>query len=228
MMNKMDSDLFRPFDCKKLITLQDCRFALKASVHIKQCEKGGSTVVVKDFSHSPWILRGTLCRVFLNREIRALKRLQGIKGIPQYLGRYGNNGFVMELVKGNHPTKKHFKHSKYLTDQLYVLLENIHGAGVTHNDVRMKNIIVNDSKQLFMIDYAASFIVGDPFDFSYYLKLPLYKLLKFIDESRVAEFKQLHDAYYISPQRNVLFRIVKKMHIIVDAWKYLLKFFRKI
>lgn len=219
--------ILQKHDCEKIKTLQDCSFLLKASVHIKACGNDNDSVIVKDFSHSPWILRVTLCKVFLHREISALKRLQGVKGIPQYLGRYGKNGFVMQLIDGVHPTKKDFKNSKELTDQFQMVLKGMHAAGVAHNDVRMKNIIIDDKQQFFMIDYAASFIVGDSPSILYFLKLPLFKLLKFIDESRVVEFKQLHYENSISNQRQAFFFIVKKMHVIVDGWKLFLKLFRK-
>ncbi len=223
----MDSSYFQDQDCKKLKMLQDCSSSLKASVYIEQCEPDGREVIVKDFSHSPLILRKTLCRLFLNREIKALQRLKNVDGIPRLLGRYGEDGFVMELINGQHPSRQQFRDSEILDTKLQKLLNDMHQAGVTHNDVRMKNIIISDNNELFMIDYAAAFIVGDKSDFLYYLKLPIYHFLKLIDESKIVDFTIANDDYSANSKDRKIFRVLRKLHIVVDSWKFLLKIVRR-
>jgi len=207
--------------------LQDCSSSLKASVYIERCQPNDRKVIVKDFSHSPLFLRKTLCRLFLNREIKALKRLKNVDGIPRLLGPYGQDGFVMELIEGLHPTKEQFRQSETLDSKLQNLLRGMHKAGVTHNDVRMKNIIISDNDELFMIDYAASFIVGDKSSLFYYLKLPIYHFLKLIDESKIVDFTVDNNDYSVSSKDRKIFRLLRKMHVVVDAWKLLLKIARK-
>ncbi len=227
IVNDLSFPFFYRQDCKKLKMLQDCSSILKASVHVQKCEPYGQSVIVKDFSHSPLLLRKTLCRLFLNREIKALKRLKNIDGIPKFLGHYGKYGFVMSLIEGRHPNKQQFKHSKTLENQLQILLKNMHKAGVTHNDVRMKNIIISNNNELFMIDYASAFMLGDKSSFLYYLKLPLYLFLKLVDESRVVNLSVSENSCSTNLQDRNIFRVIRKLHIVVDGWKYLRKLFRK-
>ncbi len=223
----MDSSVFQSQDCKKLKVLQGCSAYLKASVYVQLCGPTNTPVIVKDFSHSPFLLRATFCRLLLNREIKALMRLNSVSGVPKFLGRYGQNGFVMELVEGVHPTKKDFQSSRELSGALRELLKEIHASGVTHNDVRMKNIIISNNK-LFMIDYAAAFTTSSRSNLLNRLMRPIFCALKLIDESKVSDLYEDKDSYTTSTGKSAFFYISKKMHIIVDGWKYILKLIRKV
>jgi hypothetical protein len=134
-------------------TLQDEPGGYKAQVFSQRC--GKQLQVVKHYANAPAFFRHTICKILLEREQRALRLLQGIPGVPKYYGNYGEHGFRMEAIAGRHPRRADFRCSEELRDQLRELIEKIHRRGITHNDLRMRNLLIDGKGCLYLIDYAA-------------------------------------------------------------------------
>lgn len=135
--------------------LQKAHSVMKANVYLDT--SGNQPVVIKDYSNSPSWLRNSLCRFLLNRETRTLKKLSGIKGIPVYMGRMGKYAYRMQYINGSTPKTQELGASSGLLTQLAETVENMHMAGVTHNDLRPQNLILDIDSQLYIIDFGAAF-----------------------------------------------------------------------
>jgi len=97
-----------------------------------------------------------LGRKVANHEIRIYERLQGIAGIPKFLGRIGDTGFLHEFVPGEelHPglplTPEFF-------EQLKALFEALHARHVAYVDSnKRENILYGTDGRPWLIDFQIS------------------------------------------------------------------------
>jgi tRNA A-37 threonylcarbamoyl transferase component Bud32 len=117
----------------------------------------GHTIILKDFSERPWIIRVSIGRFLLNREVTALKRLANIQNVPAYLGMVDKYAFVMEHIEGSRlPRKKSAPPDVDLFSNLQALVDTIHTCGVAHNDLRRTNILINLDGIPYLIDFATA------------------------------------------------------------------------
>jgi len=120
----------------------------------------GRRFVVKDFRPRPWLVRRWWGRWVLRHEWARLKRLQGIAGIPRLLGWVDDEAFAMEWIAGERlPHRKQGSLEPVFFDRLAQLVEAIHARGLSHGDLRRKNILVDREQQPYLIDFATAFLV---------------------------------------------------------------------
>ncbi|WP_288355464.1 RIO1 family regulatory kinase/ATPase [uncultured Cycloclasticus sp.] len=128
---------------------------LKANVYI--AKYGDQQVVIKDFSTAPFYLKPVV-RILVKREIRALQRLQGSAHVPRLVKVIEPYGFVMEYIEGSHPSNESwFQYEGVYTEAIDFLL-TMHRAGVIHNDLRRKNLILHPQRGMVFIDFGAALI----------------------------------------------------------------------
>ncbi len=92
-----------------------------------------------------------------NHEIRILRKLQGIAGIPEFLGTLGSNGYIHAFVPGRdlspdcHPNADFF-------GELQDLFSAIHARHVAYVDAnKRENILYGDDHHPWLIDFQISF-----------------------------------------------------------------------
>jgi transposase-like protein len=99
---------------------------------------------------------GWLGRWLCRRESQCYAHLVGVQGIPRWLGRYGESGFLREYLAGCNLREfraRQIPDSSYYT-QLLSILEAVHAAGLSHNDLsKAENILVRDNLQPGLIDF---------------------------------------------------------------------------
>ena len=118
----------------------------------------GRRFVVKDFRRRPWLVRRWWGRWILRREWERLEQLQGIAGIPRLLGWVDRDAFAMEWVEAER--LPHLKDGSLLPvffDRLAQLVGEVHARGVSHGDLRRKNVLVDHQQRPYLIDFATAF-----------------------------------------------------------------------
>lgn len=134
--------------------LQSAPSSFKA--HVGRFVCGDKVLVVKSYDHAHPLLRATVCRILLSREIKALERLQGVPGVPEFYGRHGRYGLAMAVINGRHPDRRDPGGWAGIDSQLARSVSLLHQRGVTHNDLRLRNIIIDTRGKLYLIDYASA------------------------------------------------------------------------
>ncbi len=103
--------------------------------------EGGRAHVLKTYERSHVLLRKTVCAWLIRREARNLRILEGINGVPQYIGRPAPWTLEMTWLDAEHmPEMKHSMEPEWF-DDLAVLLRKIHRRGLNFGDLRRKNLM---------------------------------------------------------------------------------------
>ena len=144
----------------------------------------GESAVVKDFLPCPAFWRWTYGRFLTSREVRAYERLDGVPGVPRFLGRIDAWAFAAERVPGM-DLGKCPKGSLRLEvfDRLAATVAEMHRRGVVHLDLRQRrNVLVDQYGVPRVIDYSSALSLK-PGGF-------LLRLLSPIDRSGVLKYKR--------------------------------------
>ena len=100
---------------------------------------------------------GRVGRWLAQREARAYAALGNIEGIPRFLGRWGDNGFVHEYVEG-HPLRRYEIVNDEFFPRLAALLGAVHAHDMAYVDLeKRENILVGDDGKPYLIDFQISF-----------------------------------------------------------------------
>ncbi|MFZ5560515.1 MAG: hypothetical protein ACOY41_03130 [Pseudomonadota bacterium] len=113
--------------------------------------------VVKDFSRQRGWLRRTLGSWLIAREVAALKRLQGLEGIPQGVVRVDRLAFAYRHVEGVPLASMLSEHlSSDFFNRFEALAEAMHRRGIVHLDLRQgSNVLVTADQQPVILDFHA-------------------------------------------------------------------------
>ena len=170
------------------LTIQVIRQGSWAKPDIKCVGYAGDRAVLKDFSDKSWPVR-LLGRRQVAREMRALRRLQGIAGIPRCFGEAGACGILMEPIEGEWITRwcrRKRAETAPMFDRLRTLVGQIHARGVAHIDLRKRdNILITEDGRPCIIDFNASFCF-DPAGLGARF---LFPILRRIDDAAVLKWK---------------------------------------
>lgn len=117
-------------------------------------------LVIKDFQHSPWIVRKTVARLFVNQEYKALDRLSGMSGVSNEFHRLSAISIAYSFIKGT-PLRTLNKQNKTLPKLFFNQLEHrvseMHRRGLVHLDLRnLGNILVGEDGQPYFIDFQSA------------------------------------------------------------------------
>ena len=121
-------------------------------------DRGDGAVVVKDFAAKPWWGRW-LGRLQIAREAAAYRHLDGVEGIPRFLGRVDALALAVEKIEGEqlafHPRR--LEDGPLFVTRLRALIDRIHERGVAHNDLRgRENVLVNAEGEVVVVDLAGA------------------------------------------------------------------------
>lgn len=96
-------------------------------------------------------------RWLARREAANYRLLQGVAGIPAFLGLWGRTGFLHEYVEG-HPLQRRERVSDEFFPALKRLLREVHERGAAYVDLeKRENILVGDDGRPYLIDFQISF-----------------------------------------------------------------------
>jgi hypothetical protein len=129
------------------------RNAWKASVRRE------GDVIVKEYSGAPFIPR-VFGRISLSWEESALRRLEGMEGVPAFMGRLSPHAIRISVVRGRPLDKLNSGElSESCFENLVSLIHGIHGRGVAHGDLHQRNILV-DRDRPSVIDFSTAYVKG--------------------------------------------------------------------
>ncbi len=98
-----------------------------------------------------------LGQIVARHEISVFQKLQGIAGIPEFLGEYGRTGYMHEFIPGVDLCPECRPGGPFF-DRLKVLMTEIHARGVAYVDTnKRENILFGSDQHPWLIDFQISF-----------------------------------------------------------------------
>ncbi len=161
--------------------------------------------IVKDYTDNPLVARlfGRFC---LNREERALRRLDGVEGVPRLLGRPTPYRLAMTRVPGT-PLARIAKGelAEPFLARLKSLFEEMHGRGVAHGDAHFRNILVHDGRP-YLVDFSTAYIKPEGRPYS----RRLFSWFRLLDLERIYKVERHFFGRGEAPRMFLLYRIIKR------------------
>jgi RIO-like serine/threonine protein kinase len=110
---------------------------------VRLLEQGGVKMVAKDYRACTPLYRWTVGAWNLAREEAALRRLDGVEGVPRLLGRVDRWLLLISWMRGRDLGKvRRFRQSPEFFDKLMRVVEEMHARGVVHLDLRQRRNIL--------------------------------------------------------------------------------------
>ncbi|MGL6110020.1 MAG: hypothetical protein ACRC2B_07965 [Rubrivivax sp.] len=135
--------------------LRDGRFA---NARVERLRIDGVDWIFKDFASRGFVVRHTIGRFLLGREVRALRRLEGIPGIPSLAFRVDAFAMAARFVPGR--TLARVDAAQVSTAYLVALeslLRQVHAHGLVHLDTRGGgNLLMRPDGAPGIIDFQAA------------------------------------------------------------------------
>lgn len=146
-------------------------------------------MIVKDFAgRGPWFRR--LGRLQIRREVAAYGWLDGVPGVPAFVGRVDPLALAIECIDGERLASAALRpeDGPRHVAQLRAILDAIHARGVVHNDLRgSENVLLRRDGGLAVIDFAGAMRLR-PGGIAHGL---LFRLLAVADEAAFLKWKGL-------------------------------------
>ena len=118
----------------------------------------GDEAVLKDYSHSDTWFRRLIAPLLVVREVRSLKKLDGVVGIPRLYHVYNRLSFLIQSVNGIAASQmqKDILENEFF-ERMNKVLDEVHDRGVTHCDLRSAgNTLITEDHQPWLVDFVAS------------------------------------------------------------------------
>jgi RIO-like serine/threonine protein kinase len=135
--------------------LRDGRFA---NARVERVRLDGLDWIFKDFASRGFFVRHTVGRFLLGREVRALRRLEGLPGIPAQAFRVDAFSMAARFVPGR--ALADTPDGPFSTDFLLALeslLQQVHARGIVHLDTRGGgNLLIQPDGTPGIIDFQAA------------------------------------------------------------------------
>lgn len=156
-----------------LILLNKGRFA---NATVFEYKSEDLNLTIKDFSGSPWLIKNTLGKLFVDWEFNNLQKLKENPSIAKNSKKISNYTLVFDYIEGK-PLKSFPENS--LNKEFFLELENniklMHQFDLVHLDLRnLGNVLVGDDGHPYIIDFQSA--ISTKYIFSW-----LEKILKTSD-----------------------------------------------
>jgi predicted Ser/Thr protein kinase len=125
---------------------------------VLQINYDGDEAVLKDYTHSDTWFRRLLAPLLVIREVRALKKLDNVTGVPRLYHVYGRHAFLIQSIRCKPASQipKGVLGNDFF-ERMIKVLDDIHEKGVTHCDLRSAgNTLVTEDQQPWLVDFVAS------------------------------------------------------------------------
>lgn len=118
-------------------------------------EAEGRKVILKVQRQASFFLfpLGWLGRILARREEAMLRRLEGVPGVPRFLGRWGATGVVREFIEGSTLSQAGRLPDSFHKD-LRALIDAVHARGMAYVDLEKRdNVLVGADGRPYLIDF---------------------------------------------------------------------------
>ncbi|MCL5104360.1 MAG: hypothetical protein M1133_09635 [Armatimonadetes bacterium] len=138
-------------------TVDYCRTAGGTRPDLRVVDLDGRRLIVKDFKRSDFLFRVIVGPILIRREFGALRKLRGVAGIPELVGKLDRYAFAIEHIRGT--SLEHVEQGS-LDNKFYVrlrtVIDDIHSRGVAHCDLRSRgNVMLGEDGRPYVVDFAA-------------------------------------------------------------------------
>jgi hypothetical protein len=137
--------------------LRDGRFA---NARVERVRIDGVDWIFKDFASRAFVVRQTVGRFLLGREVRALRRLEGLPGIPSQAFRVDAFAMAARFVPGRTLGRVEIEDGRMSAEflsALEALLQQVHARGLVHLDTRGgNNLLMRPDGAPGIIDFQAA------------------------------------------------------------------------
>ncbi len=118
----------------------------------------GEEAVLKDYTGSDTWFRRLLAPLLVIREVRSLKKLDAVTGVPCLYHVYNRYAFLIQSIPGIAASQiEKGRLDNDFFDRMVSVLDEVHEKGVTHCDLRSAgNTLVTDDEQPWLVDFVAS------------------------------------------------------------------------
>ncbi|MCX8052466.1 MAG: hypothetical protein N3B12_01545 [Armatimonadetes bacterium] len=119
-------------------------------------------LIVKDFFRSDPLFRRLVGPILIRREVGALRKLAGVDGIPQLVGKIDRYALAMEHIPGRglNNVQPGELHPEFYVE-LRRIIDEMHARGVAHCDLRSRgNVMLGDDGRPYIVDFAACVFLG--------------------------------------------------------------------
>ncbi|MBI3269755.1 MAG: hypothetical protein HYZ53_12085 [Planctomycetes bacterium] len=187
-------------------------------------ERDGRKFVLKRarFRHVGGSLLEPLAGRISRREAHIYSLLDGIPGIPRYLGTVGPDAYFHEYVEGENLSQHERRRGKRslpadFFDRLGEILARVHERGVAYGDLCKKgNVIVGADERPYLIDFTISFSVHDGPRAFRHARRWFFDVIREADRYHLAKFKRHYqperltdDEWWILENRPLLHRVYR-------------------
>ena len=146
-------------------SLHRARNATKADVYAIDWPQENQPLVIKDLKRCALWFRTLAGRALLRREARALRALRDVDSVPNLESWIDADAFAMQWRAGEKLSECTANRiTPQILDEIAALLSEVHARGVTHGDLHAHNILLDESGNLCLIDWATAGVFGiEPF-----------------------------------------------------------------
>ncbi len=168
----------KPFTRAQLLAApcQILREGRWANARVVKATIGGADWTVKDFGPRGWWVRNLFGRWLLRRELRALRQLAGVDGVPAQPFRLDAHAIAARYVPGvtlDRAPREQMNEAFFLA--LEALFRQVHARGLVHLDSRgSSNLLATPQGRPAVIDFQAALRTA-------LLPPPLRRLLEAVD-----------------------------------------------
>ncbi|MDR2981486.1 MAG: hypothetical protein LBV12_04475 [Puniceicoccales bacterium] len=131
-----------------------------ANALVFRYQDGDLDLTIKDFKHCPWPIGTTFGRFCISQEYRAMKRMEGVKGVTPAAYRLASLTVAYHYIKGiplSELSERRMKLPAEFFTKMETLVATMHQRGLVHLDLRnMGNILAGDDGAPYMIDFQSS------------------------------------------------------------------------
>lgn len=183
-------------------------------------KKDNKYIVVKDYAAKSFVFRFFVGMVSNRREATIYRKLQGLRGIPEYLGLIDRYAIAVSYVPGRNASE--LKPGELTPDffaRLRSLIDAVHARGVVLCDLRnIKNVIVGDDGEPYLIDFATAFQKGGRFNF---IKNGLHRIFYQDDLLGIAKLKRNRAPHLLTKEEEIALEkgvFLQRQAIFIKHW----------